>query len=1490
MMNVNEIKPKQSSLQSGFRLALMIIYVAFCPALNAQETRCEELTENIEKLMRDASPEDLKWIKKELSETLCSPWVSDGHIMTIEETLIEFQKKRLTASNGLVDYFKAIDWLLNHPEVQKWDAWHTSLIALINGRKERGFEEFLMISHELFESNVLHQEGKFQWSLSDDSWVFETGSFPPAIAFTSISLRAQNGMDTLWIQDVSGRWELDGTTCSISASRVPWKGTTWNPLSNFALLPPMELDLSDNGCRVDEAIMQTELAPEPLFGSFSVRLEEAISPETKTYPRFRCQEKSIQIERVYPETNFRGGLQIRGSEIVGISNDLGRAKIEVMQADTMFMEFEAAEFLFNSRGWFSGHSSISIHFRGDTVRHPDCTVRYDENSRKILVNRQTEGLGQQAFMDTYHQLEWDVEGLSWTIGGPQIKIGSASGDRSKPAVFKSSNYFEKQAFDALQGPDPINPVVELYRYIQTSGRMSFTSEDFAQYIQMGEMQSRLQLMRLANQGYVTFDPEALWCDVLPKTIDHIRYATGRKDYDVIEFYSAPAMGFNAEWSLNNGFLAIQGIESLRLSSARDVEIRPEEGVIQIEKNKDFNFNGRIKAGNIEMEGRNMRFDYTAFSMDFRKIEHVRFWVQDETDLDYRGMPRKKQVKSSLEMVSGTLAIDHPTNKSGVRANLHKNFPVFRSVENSFVHFDSPLLYDGAYKRDRFYYAVEPFELKNLDKLNVQNLVLPGTLVSAGILEDIKEPLRVMDDQHFGFQTRTPVNGSPIYQGSAQFDQEVTLDGQGLHGSGIIDFLSAHVVGEHFVMLPDSLIGVAASMENVNSPSADVASAFGEKGEIVFKPGIRQLTMRSNASPFDMYDGQSQLSGSLYLSDNGLFGAGLFDLYKADLTSEEFVFHETKALSNSAKFNLNGNRGGIAAFQTDDVIARLDFENRMGDFTPNSGETKIELPIQQYICFMDRFRWFMDEDEIDLMSDRNMGELPLDFSENRSVSNFISAHPDQDSLHFLSTSATYRIQDDYLKCRGVNEIAVADARIAPDSGLIIIQPKARIEVLKNAQLVANATTQHHVIKQASISIGGKYKFEGSGFYEYEDVQGQKSEIFLNHIFVDETIQTRGTGSLTAKNRFELSPAFYFAGQVEMESADPLLYFNGATKMILECENYPLAWIKFEGRIDPLSVAIPLQGGLFDTDGDQLAAGMMASARPPFIMYPSFLNLLGEESDNPILAHEGELRFDQGRYIISTLEKFENPASIGNRIELTPNICELSGTGTINMPLTFGLADQEFVGSFFTDNRGNYHIKGSLKLYFHFNSDLFERMALQIPSWRDATPIQVSSTNYEEAIRTWLGEEPSEKLINDLVMNGSFKNIPKKLQESVVITGLDLIWDPNEESFISNGRMGIVSLGKASVFQQIQGKLELKRSRSGDSFVLYLHGDEENWYYFEFKLNKLNVTTSDMTFYEILADIKADKRKIKDKEGNSYLFQYMSSSKRRDNLVDTYRDFE
>jgi hypothetical protein len=73
-------------------------------------------------------------------------------------------------------------------------------------------------------------------------------------------------------------------------------------------------------------------------------------------------------------------------------------------------------------------------------------------------------------------------------------------------------------------------------------------------------------------------------------------------------------------------------------------------------------------------------------------------------------------------------------------------------------------------------------------------------------------------------------------------------------------------------------------------------------------------------------------------------------------------------------------------------------------------------------------------------------------------------------------------------------------------------------------------------------------------------------------------------------------------------------------------------------------------------------------------------------------------------------------------------------------------------------------------------------------------------------------------------------------------------------------------------------------------MYLHGDDQNWYFFEYKIGVMNISTPDFGFRDALLELKADERKAKGENGEKFLYQYLASKKKRDDFVDRFRDFE
>jgi hypothetical protein len=53
------------------------------------------------------------------------------------------------------------------------------------------------------------------------------------------------------------------------------------------------------------------------------------------------------------------------------------------------------------------------------------------------------------------------------------------------------------------------------------------------------------------------------------------------------------------------------------------------------------------------------------------------------------------------------------------------------------------------------------------------------------------------------------------------------------------------------------------------------------------------------------------------------------------------------------------------FASDNVNAKMDLDKRVGEFVANGSASIVRFPKNQYIAYMERFKWFMDSEEIQL---------------------------------------------------------------------------------------------------------------------------------------------------------------------------------------------------------------------------------------------------------------------------------------------------------------------------------------------------------------------------------------------------------------------------------------------------------------------------------------------------------------------------------------------
>jgi len=564
-----------------------------------------------------------------------------------------------------------------------------------------------------------------------------------------------------------------------------------------------------------------------------------------------------------------------------------------------------------------------------------------------------------------------------------------------------------------------------------------------------------------------------------------------------------------------------------------------------------------------------------------------------------------------------------------------------------------------------------------------------------------------------------------------------------------------------------------------------------------------------------------------------------------------------------------------------VKATIDFANRVGDFKSNGDDTKVEFPVNEYICYMDQFKWFMDKNDIALETSREMAtDFVIDTELDMSRSNFFSVNKEQDSLNFMSPKAVYDLDTYTITADQIPWIRVADAKITPDSGRVVIRRKAKMDPLTNSVVQANYITQYHTIENASVTLLSRSDFIGSGQYTYVDENKNPTLISLTSISVDTTMQTVASGKINAAEEFFLSPDFEYQGDVNLQANEKFLSFNGSTRIIHNCDGLQRNWMKFSASIDPNEVLIPVDTLLSDDRGNPVDIGLNL-VKDPYEVYGTFLSAKRDDADLSVVTSRGYLYYNKAdqNYEVAAADKLKQKNLPGNYISLNKQSCELTGVGELEMGADLGQFESRTIGTLkYNPLEEKVTINASVVLDFFFDENALAKMETYLSAVPDLKPVDFTKSNYEYAVREMMGLAESDKVISELSLSGSLKRIPDALDKTVFISDLQMTWDPVLESFVSEGDIGIASIGKKMFFRKVPGKFVVEKKASGDIVHLYFEIDDAHWYYFTYKRGLMQAYSSDKEFNNGLMELKEDKRKQAGaKKEDDYSFMLGSKSK-------------
>ncbi len=1402
--------------------------------------------------------------------------------------------QRLSPFPYYKSYINAVTAAKNDPDTTLFQRWHTfaeQTLASVDKGKTRPISQLLDFSADFLEQRAFQarEAGLIIWKVRDGKFNFSFTDGVPALWCENITLIGLRKSDSTAVLNTSGvYYPFDGIWKG-EGGKVTWAtagldSTVYARLTEYTIEAKKPLFKCDSA----EFFYPLYFPKGGIWGTF----EENVVVENKSvgsqYPRFESFDKSLKIARIGEGIEFIGGFKLWGTSVYGYGTQNNLAQLTIYNKKRQKIFFGTAKLFIIKReiSIVAEEVDAKLFMDNDSLFHPAVNFRVEIPNEVIHLTRGEKGSERNPFFSSFYNMNLEAEKVSWYVANDSLEIGSRTGLAKgvmQKVEFESSNRFDAQEYIRMQNITSVNPISVLYKLVQetpwdsTRQTARVVSDDaYAMALNPKFDFSSIQtlLAELVADGFINYYFDRHEIEPRPKLAHYALASQGKKDYDAIKIESVSAAS-NAKLDLNTKETTIYEVKRIELSDRQKTGFMPNERAITLLKNRDMRFGGRLFSGFALFEGKDMYFNYDKFHVEFDSVRHLDFYLPTDKE-DKNGQIIADAMNSTIEYVSGILLVDAPNNKSG-KEDL-KIFPSLQSKKPSFVFYDRPETQDGEYKRDSFYFKLEPFSFNGLDSYTADQLRFKGEMFPSGIFDPFKETIVVRsEDKSFGFVHKTPPNGYPTYFKKGNYTGELDLSNKGFLGKGKVEYLTADIESEDIVFRPRQMTCTARKffMEEDRASAVKVPQAKGEDVKVNWLPYRDSMYVESKAKAFELFKEPGYThKGVLVLTPSGLKGRGEFEWFGGKLTSRIIAYGPFQASSDTADLQIKALNGEDIVFDSKNVDGELDFDKQIGNFKANTADASTTLPLNQYRTSMNEFSWDMKAQTVTFKSDETK---PGDF---------VSIDPNQDTLQFQGKTALYDMKNSQLKIGGVEVIKSADAYIYPATGDIEIEAGGKMKQLTDAKIVADTLNKYHTINRATVDILGKKLYKATGYYEY-NIPGHTQEIFFNNIVGErrgpgtpstKNVLTTASGDVAEPDSFHMDVKTLFKGSVILKSNQQNLRFEGFAN--LQADRLKIPWFSVYTEVDKNDPTIRVKS-VKTAEGDPLFLGFFLS-KESGVMYPCILQQPYARVDRPIINCEGVFKYDtqNDRFTFGDSTRVTTPALLRG-----PKMVYENKTGILQAegPLTIGsglkymkvTAAGRLKTDFNIPDTVTYTVTGELMTGIEMNipKSLVDMMLNDIKaSSFDATvpPFNSNQGFYRPALSEFITDEKDrdEAFAN---LNSNYLVLPKKDNKYAFVLGRHpVIWNPDYQSFLSlEDRIPIVSINGEPIQKMLTAYVEYKMpGNEDDRFYLYIKASPDLWYFFGYQAGALNVVSSSTRFNDALLSLKTKETQIKMPDGEIY----------------------
>lgn len=1452
-------------------------------------TDSEKFFQQVSEILINTPSKTYKKKSEKLLERFYLRW-SIGRFNKVEKDEIrafieKMRTKKMRTYPYLYDYIYVLTLISESQQLPKSIiAWHAYAGRLLEEKKTTRFSEFLDFSVDLLENQRFHKKNSLSWyhRKSKFNFILDTNFL---VVFQKGELVCATRKDSSIIEKTNGIFNYEQLLWDGGSGRLTWSRFGEEAAKDiFVDIEKYSINVDHPTYSIDSVTLSyNRFFGNPILGKLTERISSSPPTKKSSFPKFNAYFDEFELDNIYPEVSYYGGAQLEGLELYGIGTEKSKAIVKLTKSDSLYAIIRAEKFRIEEDEFISSDAEFVFYFDSDSLYHPSLRVKYKNENRQFVMYTDFNGSSITPFFDSYHELDIYVQALFWKMDEPEILFKRIRNVKNRNlAQFVSSNYFSEKDFYRVQGIDDINIFYVIDNYMRSYGETEIKLNALSSFMEKSSEQVSSLLIDLSNKGFLVYNSRTGRAVVKDRFKYFLEAKGGNIDYDVIKLTSSVDGQANASINLNTLQMDVNGVPEVSISDSQEVYIYPYDKTISFRKNRDFTFDGRVHMGLLDFYSRNSSFVYDSFMLKMNYVDSLAFQVYYNDTIGK--LDSLIKVKNVIEDMVGTIYVDMPYNKSGLKQ--FEQYPIFVSNDVSYVYFNKRSIQDSTLIPESFYYAVDPFVFDSIGTFSTEGLAFEGNLTSAGIFPIINEPLVVMPDYSLGFFHPTPEKGYDMYGGLGVFTNDIALSNNGFKGDGNLDYLTSYSSSPEYIFYPDSLTATSNNFVVEKSlDKYDFPSAQGDTVRIQWAIDTNVMTLNSNAGPFIVYD-NSWLDGTLSLNPEYMKGDGSYIFDHSEIVSDDIWFNYSELTADTADFFLKNSENDSLVLDVRDYFAKIDFNQQLGWFSNIHDNSFITFPFNKYMSTLDEVEWIMTEDKLLLSSNLEENYQSLDTLDmlhlikyNLSGPEFISIRDREDTLRFFAGNATYNLNDYTIDVEKVKLIKVADAAIFPYNETVNILRDAEIRTLDNALIITDTLNAYHSIYDAEVNIFSRSNYMANGWLDYSDRNEMKQPVYFSTVSPNNEGVTTGFGQIPEQEIFFLSPEYFFKGEVSMLASREDLRFNGGYKLNEDCVANVDNWVVFNKVLDHNNISFNVSTSSVNAIGDSVFFGLGYSEQYRRY-YPMILEPLKSSADHVLINATGKLLFDtvNNQFSVGSEERFVSSNMYADFATLENERCVFKGDGNIDLGIDLNMvkvkASGEFKHLIYVDST---YVNTSLLLDFYFDE---KTIGMISDSLRLTNNEGNSMTEglFPLFLRKNLPFDAAEKSITEMALYGQLKRIPEELNHTIIFSDLNLYWDSFTRSFISRGKIGIGYMGGNVVNKSVEGWVQIEKGRNGSELSIYLQPTESSWYFFNYKNGIMQVISSDNILNSRLETLKEEKR-ILNPESDTDYYEYVISTKRK-----------